>query len=415
NLYGFFEDLQTKMLRQVPMHISLIGIGRFSEINEVYGYHFGNRVLQRFGRYLFEHVGNTGNVYRLDGTKFAIISYLRTSEQIMQKYAELRSHFREGFKLDEKLIILDLNAGMLNVENFNVDYQTVYACLNYAYGESKLRRQGDLVEFYNDLNDENKHQIERLYAIRASIMQEYHGFHLLYQPVVDAFEERLIGAEALLRWRNEEYGMVPPDSFIPVLEKDPLFCDLGHWILLTALRDAKRIMETNPDFTINVNLSYTQLEKPDFVNMVLDTLKAEEFPPEHLCLEITERCRLLDMDLLKNIVVNLRGWGVKIALDDFGTGFSSVGIVKNLPFDIIKIDRSFVQKIEEDEKERELIKSFAGVASTFGAKVCVEGIETAEMRDILQHYHVQSFQGYYYAKPLPLAEFLQWKPKNASS
>ena len=208
---------------------------------------------------------------------------------------------------------------------------------------------------------------------------------------------------------------MPPDHFIPVLEKDPLFCDLGHWILHTALRDAKRIMEKNPDFTINVNLSYTQLEKPDFVNMVLDTLKAEEFPPEHLCLEITERCRLLDMDLLKNIVVNLRGWGVKIALDDFGTGFSSIGIVKNLPFDTIKIDRSFVQKIEEDEKERELIKSFAGVASTFGAKVCVEGIETAEMRDILQQYHVQSFQGYYYAKPLPLAEFLQWKPKNASS
>ncbi len=411
NLYGFFEDLQTKMLREVPMRICLIGVGRFSEINEVYGYHFGNRVLQHFGRYLFEHVSNTGNVYRLDGTKFAVISYLYSSDQVMERYNDLRTHFREGFMLDEKFIILDLNAGLLNVERFSVDYQTVYACLNYAYGESKLRRQGELVEFYNDLNDENKHHIERLYAIRASIMQEYHGFHLLYQPVVDAQEEKLIGAEALLRWKNEVYGMVPPDSFIPVLEKDPLFCDLGHWILRTALHDAKRIMEDTPDFVINVNLSYTQLEKPDFVNMVLDTLKEEEFPPEHLCLEITERCRLLDMDLLKNIVVNLRGWGVKIALDDFGTGFSSIGIVKNLPFDIIKIDRSFVQKIEQDEKERELIKSFAGVASTFGAKVCVEGIETAEMRDILQHYHVQSFQGYYYAKPLPLEEFLVWKPK----
>ena len=230
---------------------------------------------------------------------------------------------------------------------------------------------------------------------------------------MDAQEEKLIGAEALLRWKNDEYGMVPPDSFIPVLEKDPLFCDLGHWILLNAIQDARLIMKSNPDFTINVNLSYTQLEKPDFVNMVLDTLKTEEFPPEHLCLEITERCRLLDLDLLKNIVVNLRGRGVKIALDDFGTGFSSISIVKNLPVDIIKIDRSFVQKIEEDEKERELIKSFAGVASTFGAKVCVEGIETAEMRNILQHYHVQSFQGYYYAKPLSLEAFLDWKPKNA--
>ena len=140
--------------------------------------------------------------------------------------------------------------------------------------------------------------------------------------------------------------------------------------------------------------------------MVLMMLKETDFPPSHLCLEITERCRLLDMNLLKNIVVNLRGHGIRIALDDFGTGFSSIGLVKNLLFDTIKIDRSFVLKIEDDNKERELIEHFTNVASTFGAKVCVEGIETPGMRDILQKYRVQSFQGYYYAKPLEIEEFL---------
>ena len=319
----------------------------------------------------------------------------------------------EGFKfvfdifvLDEKFIILDLNAGMLNVENFNVDYQTVYACLNYAYGESKLRRQGDLVEFYNDLNDENKHQIERLYAIRASIMQEYHGFHLLYQPVVDAFEEHLIGAEALLRWKNEEYGMVPPDSFIPVLEKDPLFCDLGHWILLTALRDAKRIMQKNPDFTINVNLSYTQLEKPDFVNMVLDTLKAEEFPPEHLCLEITERCRLLDMDLLKRVFRVLHDKGIRLALDDFGTGYSSMGILRELDVDVVKIDREYVKDVITSSSDQSTVQFISTLAESFKADVCVEGVESKEMRDFLRHYPVSSLQGYFYSKPVPIDEFI---------
>ncbi|MBE5871314.1 MAG: EAL domain-containing protein [Lachnospiraceae bacterium] len=406
NQYRFFEDLQADIRTQTKARIVMVGISRFTEINEVYGYHFGNRVLQNFGRYLVESVGKLGSVYRLDGTRFAVISTSFETEEIKRYYEKLRSYYRMGVNIDDKQIILELNCGLLAIDNFNVDDQTVYACLNFAYGESKVRKQGDLVEFYNNLTDENRQRIEKLHAIRASIMREYEGFYLLYQPVVDAKSENLIGAEALLRWRSEEYGMVPPDHFIPLLERDPLFPELGQWILWTALQAAKMILKKYPDFMINVNLSYTQLEKPDFVEMVLMMLEQTEFPASHLCLEITERCRLLDMDLLKNIVVNLRGHGIRIALDDFGTGFSSIGLVKNLPFDTIKIDRSFVLKIEDDCKERELIEHFTNVASTFGAKVCVEGIETPGMRDILQKYRVQSFQGYYYAKPLEIEEFL---------
>ncbi|MBQ4464753.1 MAG: EAL domain-containing protein, partial [Oscillospiraceae bacterium] len=341
NLYGFFEDLQTNIRSSTESMICLIGVSKFSEINEVYGYQFGNRVLQKFSSHLRDSVGNDGSVYRLDGTKFAVLTEL-DAQEIRMRYEELRLHCRESFIVDEKSVILDLNAGLLSVDHFDIDYETVYACLNYAHGESKVRRQGDLVEFNSGLNNDNKQRIEKLHAIRASIMQQFYGFYLLYQPVVDAQTEQIIGAEALLRWKSDEYGMVPPDHFIPVLEKDSLFCDLGQWILRTAVRGAKIAMRKHPDFVINVNLSYTQLEKPDFVDMVFSILHEEEFPPEHLCLEITERCRLLDMDLLKIVIVNLRGQGVRIALDDFGTGFSSIGLVKNLQFDTIKIDRSFV-------------------------------------------------------------------------
>ncbi|MBR1702159.1 MAG: EAL domain-containing protein, partial [Lachnospiraceae bacterium] len=160
------------------------------------------------------------------------------------------------------------------------------------------------------------------------------------------------------------------------------------------------------DFVINVNMSFAQLDNTVFVDMVLELLAETGFPAEHLCLEITERCRLLDMTLLKNIFVNLQARGIKFALDDFGTGFSSMGIVKELTFDTIKIDRSFVQNIEEDRRERELVGFFTGVADTFGAKVCVEGIETCGMKTILQQYPVTSFQGYYYSKPIPLEQFI---------
>ena len=128
-----------------------------------------------------------------------------------------------------------------------------------------------------------------------------------------------------------------------------------------------------------------------------------------LCLEVTERCRLLDIDHLKNVTARLKSRGILVALDDFGTGFSSVGIVKELPFDIIKIDRGFIQKIEDSKTDRELIKYFSGLASLYGAKVCVEGIETEGMRDILQNFGVGSFQGYYYAKPLMLDQFFEWR------
>ena len=277
--------------------------------------------------------------------------------------------------------------------------------------ESKSRNQGDLVLFHNDYGDDNKQRLEKIHAIRASIMHGYKGFYLLYQPVVDAQTEQIIGAEALLRWKSDAYGVVPPDQFIPLIEADPLFPELGEWIIREAVYAAKKILKKNPDFVININLSYTQLEKPDFVDMVFRILEEMEYPPEHLCFEVTERCRLLDIDLLKNVIANLKSRGILVVLDDFGTGFSSVSIVKDLPFDIIKIDRGFVTRVEEDEVERELIKYFAGLASLFGAKVCVEGVETAGMRDILQKYHVESFQGYYYAKPLELEEMVKFKTK----
>ena len=413
NQYGFLESLKNNMLREKDMEVTLLGIGRFAEFNEVYGYHFGNKILQRFARHLYEYVGNTGTVFRLDGTKFGIITNTYKAGEIHERYEKLRRYCRTRFEVDGKNIILDLSAGHISVNRFDVDSQTVYACLSFVYSESKLHKQGDMVDFKNTLNNENSQRIEKVHYIRGSIMKNYEGFYLVYQPVVDSMTEKLIGAEALIRWKSERYGVVPPDHFIPLLEKDPLFPELGEWILETALRDAREIMKEIPEFVVNVNLSYTQLEKGGFVDMVLRKLKQEDFPPNHLCLEITERCRLLDMSILKDMIVTLRSYGVKIALDDFGTGFSSIGLVKNLPFDTIKIDRSFVLKIEEDEKEKTLVEHFVNVAATFGAKVCIEGIETAGMKEILKKYRVQSFQGYYYAKPLPIEEMREalekWK------
>lgn len=406
NQYGFFSDLQSYIRNKTPIKIGMAGIAKLTEINEVYGYDAGNKVLQHLGRFLMDHVSNRGGTYRLDGSRFAVISTIQSEEEFAGLYDYVRNHFREGVQLDDRKIILELNAGMLVLNDFNVDDQTVYSCLNFAYQESKLNKHGDLVRFNNELTGENRKRLELLHAIRSSITQKEKGFYLLYQPVVDAETEKVIGAEALLRWKSDEYGMVPPDTFIPFLENDPLFPKLGEWIIKTAIKDTRKILALVPDFVANVNLSYSQLERADFTDSVLHMIRQGGIDPEHICLEITERCRLLDMELLKNVIVKLRAGGVHIALDDFGTGYSSVGLVKNLPFDTIKIDRGFVRHIEQDEREEKLLNNFTEMAGIFGADVCVEGIETTGMRDIIRDYGIHSFQGYYYSKPIPIEELL---------
>ncbi len=406
NQYGFFADLKSYIRNKIPVRIGMVGIGKLTEINEVLGYHIGNLLLQYFSRYIIDKAGNRGCVYRLDGSRFAIISAIQPEEEFRRAYDKARTHFRKGVHLDVYDMVVELNAGLICLDDFNLDDQTVYSCLNFAYGESKLVKHGDLVKFNNELTEKNKRHFERLHAIRASITQNFKGFSLVYQPVVEAGTEKLIGVEALLRWKNDEYGPVPPDVFIPFLEKDPMFPILGEWIMETALCDTKKLIEAVPDVVININLSYTQIEKAGFTDTVWNIIDKTGFLPERLCLEITERCRLLDMELLRNVIVSLKAGGVCVALDDFGTGFSSIGLVKELPFDTIKIDRGFVQQIEHDEREKRLLNHFTDIAGTFGAKVCVEGIETSGMRDIIREYGIHSFQGYFYSKPVPMDELL---------
>jgi EAL domain-containing protein (putative c-di-GMP-specific phosphodiesterase class I) len=296
--------------------------------------------------------------------------------------------------------------GAINLDKFDVSAETVYSCLRFAYYESKINHLGELYILKNSVSEDKRFAIERLNAIRNSIVNNCEGFFLCYQPIVDADTEVITGAESLIRWKNDEYGVVPPVEFVDVLEQDNLFPELGKWILKTALIDAKKFLGRYPGFVVNVNLSYTQLEKRDFVEDVLSILKELNYPPQNLCLEITERCRMLDMAVLKDVFSTLRGYGIKIALDDFGTGFSSLGVLRELPVSTVKIDRSFVINIEKDFSDQNTVRFISELANSFSSSVTAEGIETSEMREFLLRFKIKSLQGYYYSKPLPLKEFM---------
>ncbi len=406
SLYGFLEDLQSASWRGESLQIMLLGINDFSRLNEIYGYTFGNRVLQEFAKMIKTESCSMGDWYRMDGTKFAIVCKKSTVEDLKNLYKRIQYNSLHDFNVDGTRVVLSFVAGAINLEKFDVSSETVYSCLRFAYYESKNNHLGELFVLRNNVNDDKRFAIERINVIRNSIVNNCEGFYLCYQPIVDAASERIIGAEALIRWKNDEYGIVPPVQFVDVLEQDNLFPELGKWILRTALKDAKQFLVRYPGFVVNVNLSYTQLEKPDFVESVLSILKEFDFPPQNLCLEITERCRLLDMDLLKDIFTRLRDKGIKVALDDFGTGFSSIGVLRELPVTTVKIDRSFVMNIEQNTSDQKTVRFISELADSFSSSVTAEGIETPEMREFLLRFKIKSLQGFYYSKPLPVDEFM---------
>lgn len=407
SLYGFFDDIKAILWKKKKSSVIITGITGFSVINDVHGYKFGNKVLRSFAGCIKDIFGEYGEIYRMDGTKFAIISHSIDEKQAVELYSKLQEQVSHNFFVDGERLSISLNSGTLILKDFDIESQTIYSCLKYIYYESKNRRLGDMIIFDNLENRRDKNSIETINVIRNSVLENCKGFFLCYQPIMYADTEKLKGMEALIRWKNEKYGTVPPVQFVPVLEQDVLFPELGKWILRQAMTDGKVFLEKYPDFIMNVNISYAQLEKSDFVTDVFLILEETGFPPQNLCLEITERCRLLDISVLSNMFSILRERGIKIALDDFGTGFSSLGVLRTLPIDTVKIDREFVKDIEKSPSDQNTVQFISSLADAFKAEVCVEGVENAQMRDFLRHYGVKSFQGYYYSKPIPADEFIK--------
>ena len=405
NLYGFFDDVKavSKNKERNEYAVLMLGITSFSNINDVHGYTFGNSVLRKFSRMIQKSFPDK-EVYRMDGTKFCIIVDDMTQEQITDLYDKLHTKAYNEFHVDCQRVPLAINAGLIAVDDFDISAETIFSCLKYAYSESKNHCLGALNVFENKLSNDNTNIFEKINTIRTSVMHGCKGFYLCYQPIMYADTEKIKGVEALIRWKNDKYGIVPPLQFIPVLEQDSLFPMLGRWILRQAMNDCKFFLEQYPDFLISVNISYTQLERSDFVSDIFAILDETGFPANNLCLEITERCRLLDMKMLKHKFAMLKERGIKLALDDFGTGFSSIGVLRELPIDVVKIDREFVKNIENSPVDRKTIMFVSSLSEAFSTEICVEGVENIEMRDLLRKYKVSTFQGYFYSKPVSVEE-----------
>lgn len=381
-----------------------IGLDQFSHINVMYGAAFSDKILNCAAQELLRLLRGKGYVYRLSGAKFVISFKNVSKEELQQIYDEIVEAF-ENTEVEGKKIPLKVSAGAIFMEPYMKETNAVRSRLTYALNHSRLEHHGELVIFNDEVCGSDENQFELIGVIHQCATHNFEGFRMFYQPIADTKTGKIRGMEALLRWELEPYGMVSPGVFMEWLEQDPCIFDLGNWILRTALTDVQKLREETEGFFVNVNVAAAQLERREFRSAVMNILKETGAKPEELCLELTERCRDLDIHFLRGEVEFFHSQGIKIALDDFGTGNSSLSLALELPFDELKVDMSFIRDIKQKPQNQAMVQSIVDYARRTNTETCIEGIEDKEVSDYIEKFGSTWQQGYYYSKPVPIEQF----------
>lgn len=409
-LYNNYKFMQTKkeLIRaKQHMHILMIGLNNFGDINYTYNFFFGNTILNQFSNKIRSLMNEDSTLYRMDGPKFAIICKDSSNEAIEELYANIQE-MSKRFTTDENIDIpLMISGGAIEINDFNVTEQSIYGCLSHAYADSKYKNHSELVFYDTSLQSTYREALNLLTALRQSIANDCEGFYLNFQPLINPSNNEIIGAEALLRYKDEDFGEVSPGKFIPLLEEDACFFDLGTWILKQALTEGKNFLKYNPNLVIDVNLSYTQISQARFRDVLVDVLDETQFPVKNLCLELTESCRDLDVTLLREEVMFYRSLGIKVAVDDFGTGTSCLALLRDIPVDCLKLDQSFVLNLPNNTIDQYIIDAFVQCANNLKINICLEGVENKFIRSLVEKYKVGMHQGFLYSRPVPISKYLE--------
>jgi len=413
NTNGFTKTINKYNDDNQPYLAMVVEFINFQEINTLYSYNFGSKVIFELSKAFHEIMDGIGHVFRVEGTRFIFVNKNDNLDEIKELFARIRDLCKR-FSLDGNVLNLEIVGGTIYTKQWSTDPQDILSCLTSIVEKTKSEGIFDLL-VYDDKLHENLHQsTELIAAIKASIRNNCEGFYLCYQPFVSTITGKVIGAEALIRFRNETFGEVAPYRFIEHIEPHPYFYELGLWILRQAVSDAKKIMKIQPNFFINVNMSYSQLEKPEFRDEVIKIVDELEFPRHHLQLELTERCRNLNMKYLKEQLEFFKEHDIKIALDDFGTGTSTIDMLCELPIDCVKIDQTFILNILKQNNNQVIVDTTLQCTRRLGIDVCLEGVENEEIKDFVGQYSANYHQGYYYSRPVEYNAFLQFLDRSWS-
>lgn len=381
-----------------------VGLDDFKGINEQFSYQSGDQLLLALSDRLRSHSGRLGALARLGGDQFALVQ-----ADIEQPYeaAELAQSVLDDlelpFLLDQHEVRLRATIG---ITLFPEDGDSTEKLLQKAEQTMTLAksRSRNRYQFYiASVDSEMRRRRELEKDLRDALAQNQ--LHLVYQPQVDYRDHRVVGVEALLRWQHPQHGFVPPDLFIPLAEQNGTIIPIGEWILDQSCRQLREWHDQGfSNLRMAINLSTVQLHHAELPRVVNNLMQVYRLPPKSLELEVTETGLMEDISTAAQHLLSLRRSGALIAIDDFGTGYSSLSYLKSLPLDKIKIDKSFVQDLLEDEDDTTIVRAIIQLGKSLGMQVIAEGVETAEQEAYIIAQGCHEGQGYLYSKPLPARE-----------
>jgi diguanylate cyclase (GGDEF)-like protein len=385
-----------------------VGLDDFKGINEQFSYQTGDQLLLALSDRLRGHSGRLGALARLGGDQFALVQ-----ADIEQPYeaAELAQSVLDDldtpFTLDNQEVRLRATIG---ITLFPEDGDSTEKLLQKAEQTMTLAksRSRNRYQFYiASVDSEMRRRRELEKDLREALA--LNQLHLVYQPQVDYRDHSVVGVEALLRWQHPQHGLVPPDLFIPLAEQNGTIIPIGEWILDQTCRQLREWHDQGfTEMRMAVNLSTVQLHHAELPRVVNNLMQIYRLPPRSLELEVTETGLMEDINTAAQHLLSLRRSGALIAIDDFGTGYSSLSYLKSLPLDKIKIDKSFVQDLLEDEDDATIVRAIIQLGKSLGMQVIAEGVETAEQEAYIIAQGCNEGQGYLYSKPLPARELTSY-------
>ncbi|MDD2267209.1 EAL domain-containing protein [Sulfuricurvum sp.] len=407
NRLHFVEKLKQLIERNnetaEPFAVWFIDLDRFKEINDSFGHSIGDGVLQEVAKRLENAIGKE-SVARFGGDEFAIIvenaQHKSDSEVIIKRFLDMLDVPMdvEGYE-----IFITCSAGASFFPNEAQSAEELLRNADSAMYQAKNEGK-NTYQFYTE--EMTKRVLERI-TLENSLRKALSSneFVLYYQPQVDMSNEKIIGFEALIRWNNPEFGIISPIKFIPIAEDTGLIIEIGEWVIEEASRQMMEWKNEgfNPGY-IAVNISGKQLIHGNLEKIIPNILKRNSCPPALIELELTESIIMNNPEYSKNILAQLAESGFKLAIDDFGTGYSSLAYLKNLPINKLKIDKSFVDNLPEDQADCEIVKSIIHLAKGLKLNIVAEGIETKKQGQFILKEGCRVAQGYYYFKPLPAEE-----------
>ncbi len=382
--------------------VVLIDLDGFKGINDTYGHATGDELLRVAAERLNANVRANDTVSRLGGDEFVVLLPRLVDDQIADTVANrILRDLLQPLTVDDVVLTIRASAGIAITRGSAHDVDALLREADEALYQAKddgkgVARRFDPARFAEaEQRRRNSTELRRAFA--------EHQFEVHYQPIVHLDGEHTVGVEALIRWRHPERGLLAPVAFLDLAEEIGLMPQLGLWVLREACRQAVTWQRNIPGFELNVNLSASQLGSPTLVEEIRDVLAETGIEPGLVVLELTESVALTDLAESARVLGALKKLGVRIALDDFGTGFSSLSHLGALPVDVVKIDKSFVQAMQESPAGQSVAEAVLQIARTFGLAPVAEGVEDAIQATRLRELDCGQAQGYHFARPMPAA------------